>query len=48
MGGRLFDIWEAAGGSQVDISRLPSFGRIKRNDVLVFNFLIRLDGTVWD
>lgn len=38
MGGRLFDIWEAAGGSQVDISRLPGFGRIKRNDVLVFNF----------
>lgn len=38
MGGRLFDICEAARGSQVDISRLPSFGRIKRNDVLVFNF----------
>ena len=38
MGGRLFDIWKAAGGSQVDISRLPGFGRIKRNDVLVFNF----------
>ena len=38
MGGRLFNIWYAAESKQVDISRLPAFGKIRHNDVLVFNF----------
>lgn len=38
MGGRLFNIWDAIESKPVNISRLPSFGKIKRNDVLVFNF----------
>ncbi|MCD7924588.1 MAG: signal peptidase I [Bacteroides sp.] len=38
MGGRLFNIWDAAENKQINISRLPAFGKIKRNDVLVFNF----------
>lgn len=38
MGGRLFNIGDAAECKSVNISRLPNLGRIKRNDVLVFNF----------
>ena len=38
MGGRIFNIWDAVEGKEVSISRLPSLGKIKRNDVLVFNF----------
>lgn len=38
MGGRIFDIWDASEKKDVKISRLPGFGKIKRNDVLVFNF----------
>lgn len=38
MGGRIFDIYEAAAGKDVEIKRLPAFGKIERNDVLVFNF----------
>lgn len=38
MGGRIFNIWDAMDGKEVKISRLPSLGKIKRNDVLVFNF----------
>lgn len=38
MGGRLFNIWDAAENKQINISRLPAFGKIKRNDILVFNF----------
>lgn len=38
MGARIFDIWEAAAGEKVDVYRLPGFGEVERNDVLVFNF----------
>ena len=38
MGGRLFDIWDASEKKNVEISRLPGFGKVKHNDVLVFNF----------
>lgn len=38
MGGRIFDIWDASEKKEVKISRLPGFGKVKRNDVLVFNF----------
>jgi signal peptidase I len=38
MGGRIFNIWDAIDGKEVKILRLPALGKIKRNDVLVFNF----------
>ena len=38
MGGRIFNIWDALEGKEVKISRLPGLGKIRRNDVLVFNF----------
>ena len=38
MGGRLFNVWDALEGKDVRISRLPGLGKIKRNDVIVFNF----------
>lgn len=38
MGGRIFDISDAARKKDIKIFRLPGFGKIKRNDVLVFNF----------
>ena len=38
MGGRLFDIWDASEKKNVEISRLPGFGKVKHNDVLVFKF----------
>lgn len=38
MGGRIFDIYEAAAGKDVEIKRFPALGKIERNDVLVFNF----------
>ena len=38
MGGRIFNIWDAIDGKEVKISRLPALVKIKRNDVLVFNF----------
>lgn len=38
MGGRVFDIWDASEKEDVKTSRLPGFGKVKRNDVLVFNF----------
>ena len=38
MGGRLFNVWDALEGKDVHISRLPGLGKIKRNDVIVFNF----------
>lgn len=36
-GGRIFDVWEAAEGKEVEIHRLPGIRSIKRNDVVVFN-----------
>lgn len=38
MGGRVFNIKDAVEGRQVDIYRLPALDKVKRNDVLVFNF----------
>lgn len=38
MGGRLFNIWDALEDKEVNISRLPGLSKVKRNDVLVFNF----------
>ena len=38
LGGRIFDIYEAAAGKDVEIKRLPALGKIERNDVIVFNF----------
>lgn len=37
MGGRLFNIFDALDGKQVNISRGPHFGELKRGDVVVFN-----------
>lgn len=45
MGGRIFDIWDALEKKEVKISRLLGFGKVKRNDVLVFNFPYR---SRWD
>ena len=38
MGARIFDIWEASEEKEVGIYRLPGFGKVKRNDVLVFHY----------
>ncbi|MDR0537310.1 MAG: signal peptidase I [Tannerellaceae bacterium] len=38
IGARLFNIFSAAEGEQVKIYRLPGYRKIRRNDVLVFNY----------
>lgn len=38
IGARLFNIFKAIRGKDIDVYRLPGFSKIKRNDVLVFNF----------
>lgn len=38
MGARIFDVQDAAEGKEVKIHRLPGIGKIRRNDVVVFNF----------
>jgi signal peptidase I len=38
MGGRVFNLWKALNKKEVKIYRLPSLSKIKRNDILVFNF----------
>ena len=38
MGARIFNIWDALEDKEVKIHRLPGVGKVKRNDVLVFNF----------
>ena len=38
MGRRIFDVWDALEGKEVEITRLPGVGKVERNDVLVFNF----------
>ena len=38
MGVRIFDIWKVAEGKETKIHRLPGVGKVKRGDVLVFNF----------
>ena len=37
-GARLFNVMKAVEGEQVKIKRLPGWGSVKRNDVVVFNF----------
>lgn len=37
MGGRLFDIFDAASGKTVDVRRGPHYGSLSRGDVVVFN-----------
>ena len=34
MGARIFDVWKALDGKEVEIYRLPGLREIKRNDVL--------------
>ena len=38
MGARIFNIWEAAEGKEVEIYRLLGIGKVRRNDVLVFHY----------
>lgn len=38
IGARIFNILKALKGEKVNVYRLPSLSKIKRNDVLVFNF----------
>lgn len=38
IGARLFNIWNALKGEKTHIYRMPGFSKIKRNDVLVFNY----------
>ena len=40
-GARLFDVFAALRNEEVPIYRLPGFGDLKRNDVIVFNFPYR-------
>lgn len=43
MGGRIFDIYEAAAGNKVEVRRMPGYGRLERNDVIVFNATFKDD-----
>lgn len=38
MGARLFNIFDALEGKQVEIHRLPGYGSLERGDVIVFNY----------
>ena len=38
MGARIFNVFDAAEGREVEIRRLPGMKKIQRNDVVVFNF----------
>lgn len=40
-GARLFDVTAALNREDIDIYRMPALGKLKRNDVLVFNFPYR-------
>ena len=37
LGGRLFDIYAAADGRPFKIQRLPGYGKLEKNDIIVFN-----------
>lgn len=37
LGGRLFDIYAAADGRSFNVRRFPGYGRLERNDIIVFN-----------
>ncbi len=43
LGPRLFNVLAALDGKKVSISRLPGWGKIRHNDVLVFNFPLSPD-----
>lgn len=38
LGARIFDIPKAINGEKVDVYRLPGYGSIERNDIVVFNY----------
>lgn len=38
MGGRIFNVYEAINGIPFKIRRLPGYGKLDRNDVIIFNF----------
>lgn len=38
MGARLFDVAASLRSEDINIYRMPTFGKLKRNDVIVFNF----------
>lgn len=50
MGPRLFNIFDALGGEQVDIIRGPGFGSLKSGDIVVFNhpYAARWDSLAMD
>ena len=50
VGARIFDVWEAVDGKEVEIYRLPGLREIKRNDVLVFHnpYPVRKDSLSMD
>ena len=38
LGARIFNIWTALKGEEVDVYRLSGFSKVRRDDILVFNF----------
>ncbi len=38
LGARIFDIYKAIEGKKVEVYRLPGYGNIERNDIVVFNY----------
>ena len=38
MGARIFDVWDAIDGKEVEINRLLGIRKAERNDVLVFHY----------
>lgn len=38
LGARIFNIWASLKGEEVAVYRLPGFSKVRRDDVLVFNF----------
>lgn len=38
LGARIFDIPKAINGEKVEVYRLPGYGKIERNDIVVFNY----------
>lgn len=46
MGARLFNVFAALDNEEVAIYRMPGFGNLKRNDILVFNFPYQMNR--WD
>lgn len=48
IGGRIFNIFDAAKGKPVSISRLPGLRQIEQNDILVFNYPYHLYDVRYD